>query len=98
MPVLIHRIIHCIAQNDSPLQIPYGTYTKAKNMAGETLPSVKAALSMWWKREPSSSVSHFHLHSKSIYFTLSGSTVVLASIIGRLAQNKLFGLQGVKIC
>lgn len=25
-------------------------------------------------------------------------TVVLASIIGRLAQNKLFGLQGVKIC
>lgn len=30
--------------------------------------------------------------------SISGSSVVLTSIIVRLAQNKLFGLQRVKIC
>lgn len=35
MPILIHKIIHCIAQADSPLQIPYVTSVRRWNEEGE---------------------------------------------------------------
>lgn len=53
MPILIHKIIHRIAQTDSPLQIPYVTSVRIwneKTVPEEMLSSPKSVISVMKKK------------------------------------------------